>query len=74
MAILAKKDNRNYKANFRYCFKGHGDDSLTDEEKADLDYGLGILPTRYVLTTLTKEEWKDIKFWRDVFKHGGRTR
>ena len=68
MAILTAKDNRDYKANFRYCFKGHGDDSLTDKEKADLDYGIGILPTRYVLTTLTKKEWNVIKSHRQTKK------
>ncbi len=61
--------------NFRYCKKGHGDDSLTDHEIKELDIDFAIdIQNSHVITTLSKEEWKDVKFWRNVYRHGGRTR
>ena len=48
--------------NFRHCRTGH-EDSLDKEERQYLDYLMNINPNgpgKYVITTLSKDEWETI--------------
>jgi len=50
------------KRKFRYINKGHGKDSLSDHEIAELDIHFDISTEGYhVLAPLTKKEWLLIK-------------